>query len=351
MAAISTYVYPTSLELMAVDQDLLPVLMLSDPIFKLFPVKPHDAALVSWEQRDSYTGLMQLRGYDSPFPSVPKYAINRYGLDPGVYGEADTITEREITVRKGFGQVNQPINIKDLVTEAHEKLATRQFNRMAWVVWTMLTTGSYIELGVGSALLKRDAFAPQTFAATTAWSTSATATPLADLRAVQLLHRGHSVRLGSEASLFMNRKTFNNFISNTNTADLGGRRTTGLQTIEGLTAANEILTKDDLPNIVIHDEGYISDGNDGNTKGTFYPFIPDNTAVVVGRRTNGAPLGEFQLTRNASTPDVGPSPLVKVIDTGAGDNEEPPRRIKVFRGFNGGPAIFYPNAFVLMTGL
>lgn len=343
------YVYPTSVELSAIDQDFLPVLMQSDPIFKKFPVQTHDAALVSWEQRDSYTGLAQVRGYDGKFVAVPTYGIKKYNMDPGVYGEFDVISELEITTRKGFGSLASPIDISDMVTERQEKLATRHFQRMAQVLWTMLVTGRYSIPHPNGTIIKEDIFTPQTFSASVPWSTAATSTPLADFRAVQLLHRGHSINLGSGSVAFMNRKTFNYFIANTNAADIGGRRTTGLQTVEGLTAANELLTKDDLPNIVVYDEGYLSDGTDGNSAGTFVPYIPDSKVVVIGSRLNGAAIGEFALTRNANNPDLSSKPLVKVVDTGAGDNQEPPRQIKVFRGFNGGPVIWYGNAIVVMS--
>jgi hypothetical protein len=348
MPATQTWVYPTNMELMEVDQNLLPVLELSDPIFELFPVRNHDSARVVWEQEDDYTGLMQMRGYEGEFPSVNGTAIKRYSADPGIYGEHDVVSEQEITERRGYGMVNQPIDVSDLVLKRHAKLATRHYNRMSWILWQLLTTGVYNIVGPTGAVVKRDAYSPQSYTGSI-WATPATATPLGDFRGVTLLHRGHSVSFGSNATAFMNLKTFNNMIANTNANDLGGRRTTGLATIEGLDDFNKLALKDNLPNVRVYDEGYKSDGNDGLTAGAFYTFIPDGVVVIVGRRTNGAPIGEFQLTRNASNPDCGAAPLVRVIDKGADENSEPPRKVKVFRGFNGGPAIQQPGAVVVMT--
>lgn len=346
---MQTYVYPTNLELQLVDQNLLPVLELADPIFELFPVREHDAARVAWEQEDDYQGLMQMRGYEGAFPSVNGTAVKRYSADPGVYGEFDVISEQELTERRGFGQLGTPIDISDLVLRRHAKLATRHYNRMSWILWQLLVTGVYNIVGPTGAVIKRDAYAPQTYSAGTTWATHATAGPLADFRAVTLLHRGHSVSFGANATAFMNLSTFNDMIANSNTNDLGGRRTTGLQTIEGLDDYNKLALKDNLPQVKIWDEGYKSDGTDGQTAGTFSTFIADGKVVVVGRRTNGAPLGEFQLTRNASNADMGSAPLVKVVDTGAGENEQPPRLIKVFRGFNGGPSVTMPGSIVVMS--
>jgi hypothetical protein len=159
---MQTFLYPTSIELNAVDQNLLPVLTMNDPIFQLFPPVEHDAARVTWEQEDNYLGLMQMRGYEGEFPSVPGTGIKRYSMEPGVYGEYDVITELEITERRGFGQLGTPIDISDLILMRHKKLMTRHYNRMSWVLWTLLGTGVYTVPGPTGAILKTDTYIPQT---------------------------------------------------------------------------------------------------------------------------------------------------------------------------------------------
>lgn len=335
--------YPSSIELSTVDQNYLPILSQMDPIFQLFPVVEKDASLVAWEQRDDYLGLMQIRGYDAEFPAVPPAGQKRFMMEPGVYGEHDLITEYEITTRKGFGSMGQPINIRDIVVERTEKLATRHYQRMSWIMWTLLTTGRFVVTGPTGAVVKEEAYNAQRFTAGVTWATVATASPLGNFRSVALMHRGSSVNFGSRAVAFMNQVTFNYMVSNTNANDLGGRRATGFQTIEGLADVNTLTAKDGLPNIVIFDEGYKDDA------GTFTTYIPDNVIIVVGRRVNGASIGEFQLTRNASNSNVSSAPLVRVVDEGADENTKPPRKISVFRGFNGGPCIYYPGSVVIMS--
>jgi hypothetical protein len=344
------YVFPVAATLEKADRDLLPVLTASDPIYRILPVVNKDSANVVWEQGLPFRGMMQIRGYEAEFPSVPGVGLNRFSVPPGIYGEHAPIGEQEITERRGYGSFNLPIDISDLVNERHMMLATRHFNRMSWIGWTLLAQGIYQVVGPTGAVLKRDGFTPQMYFAGTGWGTIATSTPLADMRAVSLLHRGHSVTFGATANAYMNLVTFNHLISNTNTSDLGNSRQTGLfKPVGGLAALNELITNDNLPNIVVHDEGYTSDGTDGFAVGTFFPFIPDNIVIVVGTRTNGAALGEFQMTRNASNPNVSPGPIVRVVDEGADENTAPPRKISVFRGFNGGPAIRYSTAFVVMV--
>lgn len=341
------YVYPVSATLEKADRDLLPQLT-QDPIFDMFPVVPKDAANVIWEQGANFKGLMQIRGYEAEFPSVPGVGVVRYVIPPGIYGEHTPIAEQEITERRAPASFNLPIDITDLVSERHTLLATRHFNRMAWIMWTLLATGVYKVVGPTGAVLKQDSYLPQYYFAGTSWATTATSSPLADLRAVSLLHRGHSAMFNSTARAYMNMTTFNAFISNTNAADLGDRRQTGLLPVGGISALNELATRDNLPNIVVHDDGYLSDGTDGFTAGTFQTFIPDFTVILIGMRSNGAKVGEFQLTRNASNANVSSQPMVRVVDTGADENTPPPRLIKVYRGFNGGPAIKYGSAVVIM---
>ncbi len=342
------FVYPTNMELMAIDQDLLPVLSQSNPIFREFPIRERDATVLKWEQRGNYLGLMQAAGQEGEYPVIPAVAIADYELTPGRYGEHALIQGKEIEDRRGFGQVNQPINIKDLVIERHEQTATRQFNLMSYITWTVLSQGSYSIVAPNNVIVKKDAVVLQSYDSVNNgltgayWSNETTGGPISDFRQVKLLHRGHSVMFDSKASAYMNLKTLNFMLANVNTADLFGRRSQGLETIEGIDQYNRFIAmRDNLPNVVEYDEGYLDDA------GTFHPFIPDGVVVLIGKRTNGAALGEFSLTRNANNGNSS-SPLVKVVEKGLGENQAPPVQIGVFRGFNGGPRIFYGNAIVIM---
>ena len=341
--------YPTSVVLEKIDQDLLPVLTMDDPLFTMFPMVEKDAALVQWEQQDNYQGLMQLRGFNNPSPRVPATGWNKYMMQPGVYGEYEPIDEQEITTRRAPGQLGLPISIDDLVTERQTKLLTRQINRQRYIGWQLLSTGDYSIALPNGAIGVQDSYAPQTFVSSVTWDTHATAVPLGDFRGVQIKHRGHSIRLGSDATAYMNRITFNHMIANTNSADLFGRRTTGLQTIEGVKAYNELAMKDDLPQVEIYDEGWLGDGLGGSTAGAFSSFIPPGVVVVCGQRTNKATIGQFQLTYNAVRADRGSAPYVYVWDSAVQGGGRPPRLIEVHRGFNGGYSVLYPTSVVVMT--
>jgi hypothetical protein len=271
---------------------------------------------------------------------VKKVGVNRFEVRPGVYGEFIRIDEVELTRRRQIGTFGTPIDVSDLVLEAQNHLLVRRLDRIEQIGWDLLTTGTYSVPAPDGVTLKTDSFTLQTFTASVTWATEATATPLGDLRSVQLLHRGHSVSFGAKAQAFMNQNTFNNLISNVNPDDLYGRRTSGLSLVNNLKDLNALLAGDGLPQLVIYDEGYLDD------TGTFQLFIPNDKVVVVGKRPAGQRVAEYRMTRNANNVDLAPGPYMRVIDEG---EYKVPRVIEVHDGHNGGPVVFYGSAIVVMN--
>jgi hypothetical protein len=332
--------FPSTAELTAIAQDKLPRLQADRPIFDIFPIETVDNYLLLWEQKDNYLGLAQVRGLNGMPARVNRIGAKRYQMQPGVYGEYIPIDEIELTTRRQWGTLGTPVDISDLVTEAQDQLLGRRLDRIEFNIWTLLATGTFSVSGPDGALMHTDSYTTQTYSAGTVWSTAATSTPLADFRAVQLLSRGHSVNFGAGAQAFVNRKQFNRLMTNTNAADLGGRRLSGLMPVNNFAELNNLLTGDDLPNITVYDEGYL------DTSGTFQPYIPDGKCIVVGKRPAGQSLGAYRYTRNANNPDLAPGAYMKVIDTG---DRNVPRQVEVHDGHNGGVVIYFPSAVVVMS--
>jgi hypothetical protein len=341
---MSTFVYPTSAELRRIEQDKLPNLIAQRPIFSILPIESVDTHILLWEQEDNYVGLQQIRGLNGQPGRVKKTGAKRYIMQPGVYGEYTTIDELELTERRQWGTFNQPVSIDDLIMREQDRLLGRRLDRIEFIGWTLLVTGTFSIAGPDGLTYQTDTFALQTASAAVAWTTLATATPLKDFRAVQLLSRGHSVNFGAPARAYMNRVTFNNLVSNTNTNDLAGRRTSGLQSVLNLNEINSVLAGEDLPQIVIFDGGYLDE------TGTFQPFIANAKVVIVGARTDGGRIGEYRMTRNAQNPGLAPGAYTEVIDRGeAGSGRQVPRTIEVHDGHNGGPCIYFPSAIVILS--
>lgn len=336
---MADFVFPTHTVLEQINQILLPRFMEGRVGLQLFPSRNVESHILEWEQKDDYIGLQQVRGLNGDPTRVKPIGQKRFLMQPGVYGEYGFIDEQELTTRRVMGQFNGNIDITDLVRDRQDNLLQRRLDRMELIIWTLLVTGTF-SVADGTSILHTDAYTFQTFTAGVAWGTVATATPLADFRATALKSRGFSVNFGSRATVYMNRTTFNQLLSNTNVNDLGGRKAQFGASINGPADVNRVFAGDDLPSIEIYDEGY------KDSTGTFQLFIPNNKAVLVGARRNGEVLGNYLMTRNANNPGMAPGAYMRVFDRG---EERVPRSIEVHDGHNGGPAIYYPSAVVVMT--
>jgi hypothetical protein len=337
---MANFIFPTGAELDVIAQTKVPRLIAQRPIFDIMPIVTKDNYLVRWEQKDNYTGLQQIRGLNGDPPRVKRIGGKVYTVNPGVYGEFERIDEIELTTRRPWGSWNGTVSISDLVMEAQDHLLGRRLDRIELIGWTLLATGTYSVAGPMGTTIATDTFTPQTFSASVTWATSATATPLADFRAIQLLGRGLSTNFGAGAKAYMNRATANALLNNTNSADFYGRRTAGLGTFNSLPQMNSLLAGDDLPQIVVYDEGYLDD------TATFQLYIPNNKVIVVGQRTTGESVAQYQMVRNANNPGMAPGAYMKVFDRG---ENYVPRTIEVHDGHNGGPAIMFPSSVVVMT--
>lgn len=337
---MADFIYPNSATLQTVAQEKVPRLTADRPVFTIMPIRNTQDVVLIWEQQDNYTGLQQVRGLNGQPTRVRKIGSKRYLMEPGYYGEFQVIDERELTLRRQAGTWDQPVSINDLVMVAQDQLLGRRLDRIELIVWTLLTTGTFAVANADGSIMHTDRFNIQTFTATVPWATFATATPLADFRAVKLLGRGRSTNFGGSATMYMNQTTLNNMLSNTNNADIYGRRVSGLSTVNNLADWNRILTGDDLPSIVVYDEGYLDDN------GVFQLFIPNNKVVLVGKRPAGQTVGEYRMTRNANNSALQPGPYMKVIDRG---EDTVPRTIEVHDGHNGGPVLYFPGAIVLLN--
>jgi hypothetical protein len=337
---MATYTYPTNAELQLIAQDKMPALQADRPAFQILPIVNHDTSLVMWEQMDNYIGLQQVRGLNGQPANVKPVGSKLFQSVPGVYGEFSLVDELLLVERRRLGGFNVPVSVDDLVMQRQDQLLGRRLDRIEQIIWTLLSTGTFSVAGPNGAILHTDNYTTQTYTAGVTWATVATATPLANFRAVQLLGRGRSAVFDAGAKAYMNRVTANSLLSNTNANDLAGRRTAGLASVMSIGDTNQVLLGEGLPQLVVEDSGYFNDSS------TFVPFIPNNKVVVVGRRPAGQTIGEYQMVRNANNDNMAPGPYMKIVDNG---EDHVPRSIEVHDGHSGGPAIFFPSAIVLMT--
>lgn len=343
------FIYPTAYEISTIEPELVSRGLAGRLGMQLLPIRNVNAPRIRWRQRDNYTGLQHFRGLDGQPTLVQRVGENVYEYEPGVFGEYGDITETELTNRAGSADTRTTsIDVSDLVAEQDEVGVCRELDRIESSIFSILVTGTLtIKIAGPNGVMTgySSTFPVQTYSALVDWDTSATARPLADFFNVSQLGIGKGTTFGGTATAYMNSVTANKMLTNSNAADLAGRRETGGGTFDTVEDVNKILVAKGAPRIGIYDEGYIPSG------GSFTQFIPTDKVLVVGKRTSGGKLGEYVKTRNANNPGYAAGSYRYVIDRANGTNGEKrtPANIEVHRGHNGGPVLYYPSAFVVMS--
>lgn len=331
-------VFPTMAEIRRIEQEKLPRLTQDRLGFDLMPMETKDDFAIVWEQMDNYQGLQQVRGLDGAFPKVNKVGLKRYMTEPGVYGEFADLNETELTRRRRIGTWANRVDVTDMVMENQDLLLQRRLDRLEYIIWTLLSTGTFSVANIHGGVTHTDTFPLQTFTAGIPWATSLTAIPLANFRSVQTQGPARGANFNGTSRAIMNRFTFNLFITNTNQNDLGGRRLQGLMPVNTREEANRILMGEDLPQIEVYDEGYFTEA------GSFTRYIPNSKVIVIGSRPSGSKIGTYRMVRNINNPGYAPGPYTEVIT-----RRDPPKKTDIFDGHNGGPVVWFPGSIVMMA--
>lgn len=336
------YAYPTAYELRRIEQDLLPTLTEDDPAFDMFPITTIDAPKILWEQRDNPYGLMPARSINATAQFIQLLGGNRFEMDPGRYSAYTMLPESVIEQMRDYGVYHEPMNLEEHVMVAQDRLLDIRLKRMRWIIWTLITSGAYTIFAPNGGIVETNTYPFQSLVTAVPWTNLNNSTPLADMRYAKTLQTGHSIRFDRASKAFCNFNTMNAMLANNNQADLGGKRRDVGATFNSLENVNEVFTANDLPAIEAYQEGYY------DASGTFQLYIPNNIVVMVGRRTNGETVGEFQMTRNAANADAAPGPYTFVTDS-IQTGVPVPRTVRVDDGFNGGVAMWYPNAVIIIN--
>ena len=353
------FVYPTAAVMDRILPDLVERDMAERVGLKLFPPVSKPTFFVRWMQRDNYHGLQQFRGLDGSPNKVNRIGDTTYEYEPGVYGEFIRFTERELLTRAAPNNLNLPIPIGDLIADADAQLVHRENDRMEANAWNLVLTGTIsIPLpGPNGPTIYKDSYTTQTYTPTIPWSSLSTAKPIQDLQTMQQLSVGHGAMFDGSSTIYMNQVTANRLINNSNAADYGGRRDNYGATLNNFAAFTSYSQGQNLPKLVVYDAGYQNQAVAGpitSPSTQFTKFIPDGSAVLVGRRPADSPLGETQMTINLVNPGgaaAGRYRFIKNSSTGENTPINVPPTIEVHRGWNGGPTLYYPSAIVAITGL
>lgn len=333
---------PTASEIQTLQMELFPRYLEGRVGLEILPFATTDLPSIVLHQPDIFKGLQPFRGLNKPTLQVPE-RYNPYGtmchVEPGYWGEHDQLDEEILTKWAQPGTCNQMLDITQYTTWIQQRLLERRANLIEYNIWQVLVYGRYVALNQSGQVIFDQQFNNQSVSAGVPWTNFAGSFPLRDFRAIQLLGRGTSARFDSCAKAYMNRETANLLFANTNPNDVGRVGLSACCNFMSQDMINQQFLAQGLPQIVIYDEGYIDDA------GIFNVYIPFGYVVIVGCRPNNVPPGHYWLTRNAVNCTIGSGFWQKLVDT---CDREVPRKIFIYDGHNGGPALEYPRMVVVL---
>lgn len=308
---------------------------------KLMPLTETDAVKIVYERDALLRGVQAARGVDGPTQPVAMPGLDQYASDPGYYGDHIRLGESVLVNKRVPGDWLAFDSQGDMTARASTYLEQRQSDRFEKNIFDLLVQGYYEGLDAMGRRKVFDIYAINKVTAGTPFTTVATAAPLQFFRdTIATAEAGLSVNFrGGE--MIMNRATLNQTLANTNANDLGGRRFEMGQTTNSVDQLNEILLANDLPVVRLYDEGYYPD------TGAFQKFVPNGKVIVLGKRTDGEPIGEYVLTRAAQKGGK-PGWWTDVVDNTTGPLADPPH-VLAKAGHNGGPKVYYPEAVLSIT--
>lgn len=337
-----TYNFPTSYKIETIERIKLPRRVADSPLLSIMPFDSTPETFLLWEQGDLYRGFQQWRGLNNRPLTVSRVGSKRYFAEPGVYGEKIILNEDELTNRRAKAAQSQPggpVDIGDLVMEAHEQLLDRRLTLITKIIADYLVGGSFTVSDINGNTVYRGSYTRQQVTPAVAWNLVNTAMPLKDMIGYRELELGQDVVFDESGVQLMTSKTWSFVQGNLNANDLFGKRVGGGNTINSVADLNQIFLQNGVPPIRIWNDGYFRESD-----GAFTKFIPDGKVLVVGKRKSGARVGSYRFTRNINAPGAAPAPYVRVRV-----EDDVPSHVEVHDGHNGGPVLQYPGTLIVVN--
>jgi hypothetical protein len=335
--------YPTNFELRRLQADLLNRPLNDRLGLQILPVRNTDRSSILNNKPDIFRGMTQWRGVGQPTKSA-NAPFNYFGRDcivhPGYWGEHCEIPEDLLNDAAAPASCGAPVDISDYVSMQVEKLTNSQLNLMEYLVWQVLLNGYVQAQNAQGQPVWNQTFNIRKYTVGTPWSDPVGATPLADLRRFAACAIGKCSADFQDSVMYVNQHTMNCLLNNRNPNDIGKNALSACCTPMSPDLLNNSLAAQGLPRLRVYNGFWIDANNQVNM------YIPTGKAIVIGRRPDNAPVGNWWYTRNVIGCDVTSGPWMRVIDSCA-DNTmsfDGSRRIRIFNGFNGTPALDYPCA-------
>lgn len=251
----------------------------------LMPEEGYPMPYISWEDLAGIEGITPAHALDSPPPVGTARARTVNFELPFYFGEQQQFNESDFLHIRARGTFDQLAGAR-LVVEEQQKMLVKLVTRIEQTRWAAMQ-GS---LAINENGVKRTVtYSTKSISSpSTLWSVVASANPIADLQAWNILFRGQG---DGPLRCYFNAKVASYLAQNSTVRDL--IKANAMGALVGSNNIGEALTK------VVGDVEFIQYDGGYKSGGTYYPFIPDNKIVLVKNPSMGQTLGGWKSTITA----------------------------------------------------
>jgi len=343
MALPGVFQFPATAELSEIASERARVIDAESALSRVLPIQTSDGWLVEWEYRENITGMPPVLFADQQFVATKGTGSKAFGMQPYRFGEQRTMSEKELLNARRLGGYDHEA-LGDWMDRNMSEMLIRQHNAMTSMRSQILGANAYVTMydGEGHSVTTgrwdRPTDAYIALSGGDKWDQASTGLVLGSLRQCRELRWGSGFAFDRRSLAIANTVTWSKAYSNTNSADLGGKRGNYGQTLTDDKGIVEYISNNEnLPTPVWDDSTWLSDD------GTVNKAIPDGYVYLVGyHMTNGLRGGSVQVKSH-----IGLNGRAGVYANAGNTHTEPPRPYLAL-GANFGPRIDYLKQFLCL---
>lgn len=302
-----------------------------------FPSVNYTTEDIEFDAKGSARGMTHAHTPNTPAKRVPFPILKTFKERTRYWKEEGVLTETDIQRIRAAGN-RQRLAGDELARDLTNQLNIRRFTRMEYLIWSLFQNrlsiddnGVVFSLDYTGLVNEMDA--------DTDWSTIASADPIIDLQAAVKMLRGKAGMGGVD--VYYNQDVAEYLANNAKVRTLiqASQNITDIATGNVGNLLSRMVTG--VGSMNLYDGGY------NNDSGTFTTFLDSDKVVLVGKPPAGQRLGHFAMTPSVHNGGLSPKAGPFVI-TNDNLNENPPEWSQM-QGFNGIPALEFPEVVIVMT--
>jgi len=306
-----TYTFLEVFELSLIERDRMIAVSADTALGQVMPITFQKGDAVSWDQRDSVTGLLPGKPVGAPLPTYNATGGKRRSVPATQFGRQGPVDARKVISAAKLGTVGEQIDIMEEVNITLAELQHQMVKMQDVQRGQLLSTGTYTVYDKDENVLNTyywDEFDNRYTALTggARFTQSSTCKPVNTIRQIMDTNfRGTGYLINTKrAKMLMNSKTASVMLCSD---EIKAYRAGGGNSVVSVNEFNEKFA--DFPEVVVVEGG-------GHFKnGTFIPFIPDGVIVFIGAHdSRGTVCGGWAVT-TSEVAGIGESVFANVNNT------------------------------------